>query len=396
MADYNSSYTGAEIDEAVGNGLAAPTTYAPIDHASTGTTYGVGNGSKYGHLKLSDATNSTSSTSGGIAATPAAVKSAYDLANGKQDPATTLAGYGITDAASSAELGTFVRPNLLDNAYFVGGGQFPINQRGATSYTSGGQYTIDRWRCIVPNVSLSDSNGLSIYNGSGDIYAPTIRQPIECPAELAGKTVTASALLYSTTGSATIRLYKATGLNSGLVQIGSANNNGTSAQIISFTVDVPNDVGSSSYPMLLFELAVAKENTAIFQAAKLELGDTQTLAHQENGTWVLNEVPNFGEELARCERYYYAMPGYVRFPTTRWMTYEIDFLIPIPVTMRTTPTIVGTPVVYNGNTAQTGFTFAVTAPGNNALSIRASKASHGLTDDGVSLLAAGTALSADL
>ena len=57
---------------------------APINHASDGTTYGAGSSSNYGHVKLSDATNSTSAATGGIAATPAAVKAAYDLANGRQ------------------------------------------------------------------------------------------------------------------------------------------------------------------------------------------------------------------------------------------------------------------------------------------------------------------------
>lgn len=56
---------------------------APISHASSATTYGVGTENNYGHVKLSDSTTSTSGTSGGIAATPAAVKAAYDLANGK-------------------------------------------------------------------------------------------------------------------------------------------------------------------------------------------------------------------------------------------------------------------------------------------------------------------------
>ena len=41
-------------------------------------------------------------------------------------------------------------------------------------------------------------------------------------------------------------------------------------------------------------------------AAKLELGDAQTLAKQdENGNWVLNDPPpDFGQELAKCQRYY--------------------------------------------------------------------------------------------
>ena len=54
---------------------------AATSHASTATTYGIGNGSKYGHVKLSDSTSSTSAASAGIAASPAAVKAAYDLAN---------------------------------------------------------------------------------------------------------------------------------------------------------------------------------------------------------------------------------------------------------------------------------------------------------------------------
>ena len=46
---------------------------APNDHSSTATTYGIGTSTKYGHVKLSDATNGTEGESGGVAATPAAV-----------------------------------------------------------------------------------------------------------------------------------------------------------------------------------------------------------------------------------------------------------------------------------------------------------------------------------
>jgi hypothetical protein len=54
---------------------------AATSHASTATTYGIGTESEYGHVKLSDSTSSTSGTSAGIAASPAAVKAAYDLAS---------------------------------------------------------------------------------------------------------------------------------------------------------------------------------------------------------------------------------------------------------------------------------------------------------------------------
>ncbi len=80
LAGYGitNAYTKTEVDTAVAG-------KAPNSHASTATTYGTGSSSNYGHVKLSDSTSSTSSTNGGVAATPAAVKVAYDLANGKAD-----------------------------------------------------------------------------------------------------------------------------------------------------------------------------------------------------------------------------------------------------------------------------------------------------------------------
>ena len=53
---------------------------APVDHADPLTTYGSGSETNFGHVKLSDSTSSVFDTSDGIAATPGAVKTAYDLA----------------------------------------------------------------------------------------------------------------------------------------------------------------------------------------------------------------------------------------------------------------------------------------------------------------------------
>ena len=79
---------------------------APIAHASTSTTYGIGTSSNYGHVKLSDSTTSTSSTSSGVAATPAAVKSAYDLANSAQSTANSKAAVGSTAGAADTSSGS--------------------------------------------------------------------------------------------------------------------------------------------------------------------------------------------------------------------------------------------------------------------------------------------------
>lgn len=61
----------------------------PTNHASTATTYGTGSSTNYGHVKLSSSTNSTSAETGGIAATPSAVRAAYNLANGANTTANT-------------------------------------------------------------------------------------------------------------------------------------------------------------------------------------------------------------------------------------------------------------------------------------------------------------------
>ncbi len=62
---------------------------APVSHGSTSTTYGVGTGTVYGHVKLSDSISNNSTQFGGTAATPNAVKLAYDKANIKRNPADT-------------------------------------------------------------------------------------------------------------------------------------------------------------------------------------------------------------------------------------------------------------------------------------------------------------------
>lgn len=92
------------------------TTRAPNNHLSTSNTYGVGNGTYYGHLRLIDATDMSAAAAatydddGGAAATPSMVYSFYDKALEHDD-------YGIrrslstTAAATAAKVATTVRAN---------------------------------------------------------------------------------------------------------------------------------------------------------------------------------------------------------------------------------------------------------------------------------------------
>ena len=70
-------------------------------------------------------------------------------------------------------------------------------------------------------------------------------------------------------------------------------------------------------------------------------GDLVTLAHQdEDGNWVLNEIPDYGAELAKCQRYLIPMDanscwGFAESNTSAYL------YLPLPVSMRTTPVFQG-------------------------------------------------------
>ena len=89
------TYSSKQASAAAANGIVpsqnalynAYINRAPIAHASTGTTYGIGNASNYGHVKLSD-TYATKQASGaaanGVAASQNALYNAYNALNTKK------------------------------------------------------------------------------------------------------------------------------------------------------------------------------------------------------------------------------------------------------------------------------------------------------------------------
>lgn len=132
-------------------------------------------------------------------------------------------------------------------------------------------------------------------------------------------------------------------------------------------------------------------------AVKLEPGSVQTLAHQDaNGSWALNEIPDYAEQLRRCQRYLIPLSSY-QCPASRLEADVILFFVPLPVTMRALPAIKqnGFQVLSKSGEAQTGFTFSVSSLCSNGVIISAAKTGHGMTD---AVLSAGTLslLSAEL
>ena len=86
-------------------------------------------------------------------------------------------------------------PNLLDNWYFGN----PINQRGQTSYT-GAQYGLDRGTGYDGTTVLIVSGGLKLAESADNSNDAFITQFLPNFADFAGKTLTFSVLVLSSTG----------------------------------------------------------------------------------------------------------------------------------------------------------------------------------------------------
>ena len=284
---------------------------------------------------------------------------------------------GGTSMALSAEMGkklkteldTRVNPNLLDNWYFGN----PVNQRGKTEYTGTG-YTIDRWKLTNPNGTLSmGDDGIALVGRAGNIW---LQEYLENAAELYGKQVTLSVIadgkLYSTTGT---------------VQTEAVSPN-IDVCLTSFT---NGNIGlyKNAAGGLFVQLHAVNTKTVVYYAVKLELGTQQTLAHQDaDGNWVLNEIPNYAEELAKCQRYQYVIniennglkffgQGAADSAGT-----SAQIAVPLPCNMRAYPTLTtaGTFLLYGIGKNETAAVSAVTVfRGAQSGQVLVKVASSGLT-----------------
>ena len=109
----------AEAPKAGGTASAGTSnTVARGDHVHPAQTIGTASGTVSGTTKLSDATNSTSGADSGVAATPKAVKAAYDKAVEAKSAASTIfsgTAPGQVPASTSEETGKVLRSDGMWN-----------------------------------------------------------------------------------------------------------------------------------------------------------------------------------------------------------------------------------------------------------------------------------------
>lgn len=206
----------------------------------------------------------------------------------------TAAQVGAVDGATGQ--GSAVRisnRNLLDNGDF----RNPVNQRGQTSYTGNG-YGIDRWRVSTNNSTAAVSVGDGCIDFTSDASGTYINFTSTVEKVQPGN-YTLSFLVDDHTKAQQIYVQ-----------------GGVSASVFdSNLLTLPFSVAETSAIAVGIQKKAASSTLKIY-AAKLEPGSVQTLAHQENGVWVLNDpLPNYAEELAKCQRYYQLYTSAAQRPT---------------------------------------------------------------------------------
>lgn len=212
---------------------------------------------------------------------------------------------------------------------------------------TGTVYGPDRWKHGNNPTSIllikDDALVVKIIANYTSSSARTLHQIVDNVKQLFGKTVTASFLVDDVSGSEFMVGYRANvGSNvlSKYIRV-------TTSGIQSVTFQVPD----GTTELLINTITDGSTNVDDYvriKAVKLELGSQQTLAHKDaDGNWIINEIPNYGEQLRRCQRYqirvgYNYTSNYAVNLTTGFALYtnSIRALLPVPVSMRANPSIV--------------------------------------------------------
>ena len=183
--------------------------------------------------------------------------------------------------------GSLCNPNLLDNWYFLN----PVNQRGEKTWSSAGIH-IDRW--MAEGSGSISPDGVAV---TSKIYQTVDNSVI---ARLLGKTVSMSGL----TGSGE--------LIHGILNF--PDKMPTEFTVVKSTANAFEAVMDPGYNTNQIFRIRGNGVGKTFAALKAELGSAQTLAHEENGKWVLNELPDYGEQLLHCQQFFQVFEDQTKRP----------------------------------------------------------------------------------
>ena len=179
---------------------------------------------------------------------------------------------------------------LLRNWLFCDDGEFPINQRGNTVYTGAGP-TIDGWMLTGGTLELRALSGMLGLTAPENQYCDFYQ--IVDDSDLA-----------PTGGVFSFSLMINGGLYSGHANLAAA---GIGNEVVVYEDNrlqlVLENLSSAKIKVTIRMFAGKSANLI---AAKLEMGYKSTLAIRDGySTYLLDPLPDYGEEMAKCQRYYY-------------------------------------------------------------------------------------------
>ena len=212
----------------------------------------------------------------------------------------------MTKARQLADLGNAYDDGAITGSNMIINGGFSVSQRGdytSASAVSNGVYYLDRWNVQSGIAGTLQDTGYKVKvvatsTGSGVL---AIKQSIEDknihPHK--GKVVTVSCKVTSNSSNARIVIYA-----DNWIALGSQNDvhsGGGNEETLSATFTVPSDLSGFLQVRVGFENAASNGDPSVssndyFEVSevKLEVGDTATPF----------EHRSYGDELARCQRYY--------------------------------------------------------------------------------------------
>lgn len=238
-------------------------------------------------------------------------------------------------------LGGMPHRNLLRNAFFIGGGSqkgtgiFPINQKGQTEYTYPTKnIAIDGWALwgAASIVQLTD-DGLIVGKKADGSNTYVVFEQVVDEAITEGSQLTASVLLDNN------ELYTVT-VAPGWTYSGEATLGVTYYRNEGIQIRATADKHIAV--RLYWGSAIELGKTSLHKAVSLEYGDKQTIAYKDaNEQWQLIQTPDFGTELAKCQRRLY-IPALSTLSTfypvvVNPTSGDIFFPVTIPVPMRVVP-----------------------------------------------------------
>lgn len=266
MADYISALTGPQMDVALMDmAMHDSEAWAVGERAGTPVTSGdetFNNNSKY-YASRAQSYNAAAQAAAARAesAIPASTEGAVFFSF-----AQTLTDAEKAQAQTNIGAGGVCNPNLLINPYFVGG--IVINQRGGSSWSSGG-YMIDMWyKSNTYGTISSTSNGLQVVSDDSNTTNMNQYLPDTAFRRLLNKTITLSVQYQS----GTVESYTFTMPSTFPTETTNLGGGNLTNCIVDL---IWRDAGYMD-----FRIRTLANVTVTYRAAKLEVGPVSTLGNE--------------------------------------------------------------------------------------------------------------------